>query len=278
MGMDWLFGAESRQPNDWRMRSRTLDIDVVGDVYRMLRDRWAVQVRTVESGASHEPGGDPQNHMAYEAEQRDIQAVRSLEPSIRLVRADWPLYSLAVETAPAIEPDKVPGLGQHERSAIIVSGAGLLVDFRRGVQSTIWAARLDSVDYATSQSIASLIAKSGPPRVRWRHLLRFAPYVLALLVTAAAAWMLVAERSALPTTLFAGSVVVVVWVAAEAARRVLVPRTLSAWPGHRFREVSRSALRDRLTNARATFIVAVVTIPVTAFVTWLVTLVFGSQK
>lgn len=280
MGLDWLFGAEERHPNAWLLRSRTLDIDVVGDVHRMLTDQWTAEMVDLESQATP---------VSLDAQQRDDHArmldnqlaeARARQPAIYLIAPDpsgLPLYD--PPNAPTVALGEVPNLGAHDRGRIVLRGASLTVDFRRTMPPRI-SSRLIDGDYTGQiRPIAELIEHSGRPRARWKFLRRLLPYAAAVAITLLGAWMLVAERPPLPTTLFVSTIVIVIWVGAVVAARYLRNRYVRAWPGHRFREVSRAALRDRLTNARATIIVSVIvsviTIPSTALVTWIVTMVFG---
>jgi len=254
--MDWFLGKETRSPLEWTIRPRTLDIDVVGDVYRILHERWEGERRRaqLESG----PG-----------EWIDLDA---REPKIQLIAAQpFDMY-LQSANVPTLPPERVPNLSGHERSMIIVSGAGMVVDFRRGVRARIAGNHVDKDFTSEIEPIATLIARAGRVRPLWRNLLQFGPLLAALGLTAVGVWMLLTEHVSLPTVLFTIAIILMGWVSAWGVSRRL--RVLY-YPGHRFRDVSRSALRDRLTNARANAIVAVVTIPITAIVTWLMTLIFG---
>lgn len=249
-----------RSPLEWTIRPRTLDIDVVGDVYRILFERWEGERRLaqLESGLG---------------EWNDLDA---REPKIQLIATQpFDMY-LRTANVPTIPPESVPNLSAHERSMIIVSGAGMVVDFRRGVRARIAGSHVDR-DYTSEiEPIATLIARVGRVRPRWRALLGFIPLVVAVGITALGAWMLLADAANVPTTLFTGAVVVAIWMIAWQSSRQVRGRQTNYSPGHRFREVSRAALRDRVTNGRATVIVSTVTLIPTAIITWILSRVFGS--
>lgn len=164
----------------------------------------------------------------------------------------------------------VPGLSEHERRQIVVQGAGLEVEFRRGVRPTVYEPDTHFTD-GRIEAVTDLIKGQGPRRVRAKPMLRFVPFLVAALGTACGVWGIVSEPLEAPLAFFVVAVSAGMWVTAIPAYLFLQGRYTNSWPGHRFREFSRSAFRERVTNGRAAALwaaaTALVTIPGTAFLT-----------
>ncbi|MFX8689016.1 hypothetical protein ABTM39_20100, partial [Acinetobacter baumannii] len=81
------------------------------------------------------------------------------------------------------------------------------------------------------------------------------------MTTAAAVWALLSEPIGLPLMIFVLLVLVALWAGALHAVS-LVTQRINRYPlvGHRIRESSRADLRDRMTNARATFYTSLYTV------------------
>lgn len=276
MRMEWLFGRENVSGANGVVPGRSLDIDIVEDLHRELKQRHEQMVAAALALPESREDYDVEANMNLRRErQRAVDDALSTTPRIYL--SPVPPRGAPPFSGPTtnVTLAEVPGLNAQHRASLMMEGAGVEVSLRRGTTAhlSLDLRRPDNQDLLPI--LARILAGGGRRRAQWSRLLRFVPYAFAAVVTGIGVWMLASDRPGLPTALFTAAVLTALWVGAVVCYQFLARRHAGDHPGHRFREVSRLALRDRLTNARANFLVSLYTVPAGAILGYLLRLWFG---
>lgn len=280
MAFEWLFGRRIHNGAWITIPSVVLDIDVVRDVHRLMSDSYtrAVEVASIEP--TFPPGTDGlMKIQAMQARTAAIEAAQMLAPKIE-ISPPVDRLNLGFTFAPVyVDVDALESLGAVERAGISMSGAGVQVSMRRGTKPDV-VSKLDEVGHPDGSSelgmrIADLLEASGTRRPQLKRLLWLAPFVFAAVVTGLGVWALVVEAPGVPTVLFVSAVMLAFWVTAIVVHKPIEKKFENSWPGIRFREGSRAALRERLTNTRATAIVALFTTPIAGAFGYILRWIFG---
>lgn len=280
MAFEWLFGRQEVQGSWVTIPSVVLDIDVARDVYRLLNERYAQALAQASTDPYFPPGTDDLTKVqAYLERTAAIEAAEMLAPKISISPPIERLDLSMVHTSVYVDVDSLDALGEVERAGITITGAGVNVQMRRRVAPQIISLIGDTGQPGSNHDlvmrIADLMVASGTRRPQLRRLVRFAPFLFAFVVTSLGVWALSVEMPGLPTVLFVSAVMLAFWVTAVVVYRPIETKFQNSWPGIRFREGSRSALRERLTNTRATAIVALITTPIAGTIGYGLRALFG---
>ncbi|SEB83040.1 hypothetical protein [Microbacterium hydrocarbonoxydans] len=236
MAIRWLFGETVRWENGALLHPMTFDIDVVKDVERMIRLGPStldprLKIRILEPGLA-EPDDSPVS----------VDDIHQLSGHERRY--------LFLETPRNYDPDE-----QY-----------ISIDFRSD-----FSLRVDSrnVDRELVSRVVGHLNGTGRLRPVWQRVLPVAPIAFAVAATALGFVALATSAANLASVLFALTLMVALWVGAVLLARRMSDRTKMKEFGARFREASRSEVRERLRNARAGAIVAVITTPIAGFIGYL---------
>jgi hypothetical protein len=247
------------------VHSMLLDIDVAIDVFRMIEGKYLSDLKAAKQVAASASAAQMQTA------NEQLAATEGAKPGIILSSIVRPGASVHTpELSHEVAVDRLEDLGRYDRTRISMYGAGVIVEFHRWVKPMIMAdpTRVGAAELA--QSIANLIEKEGRPRPRWRPLSRFLPTLFALALTVVAIWVVAAECPEVGLVVFGALLLLAAWVGAVLTYKPIDRRYADWWPGHRFRESSRAAFRDRITNGRAAFVLTVIEVPLTVGGTLLV--------
>lgn len=269
MSMPWLFGEETLWAHGLTMQPRAIDVDVVKDIYRMMQETYLRDVELASRPPEILAQTEEETTRQRAAHAANLERVLGTLPKIKLV------HRSEMDAAPAtIDLDALSNLGAHERRQLVLEGAGLRVDFRAGSASPYTSDPAFDTRGLTRR-VRTLIEKEGRRRPQWRRLLWTVPVFLVAIWTAAAIWLILTEPLAPAAITFLLVGLVIAWggVCLLSPRIARNQRQTSI--GHHIREVSRSVLRERLTNTRANVIISLITIPVGAVLGYFLRLWFG---
>ena len=246
MRLDWLFGTTfggsiaSPQP-------RVLDIDVVVDIHRILAERSDGEVAKAEAMAEAD---GPERTARYAA----MEEADERRPRV-IIRAPRPTGMGMEHTDLLVPVDEVRGLSRHDRSLLVIEGAGLYVEFRRWHQPTIAVRWNGDANEDLVDPISALISKEGRRQVQWKTLTWVLPLLGAAVVTGLGVWA--TWGAPLSFLLFTASLLGRIWVAAVLLSKRARYRFARFSTGHCFREVGHADFRDRLTNLRANAVITI---------------------
>lgn len=266
MSLPFLFGPTSQNNSSIRIQPRVYDIDVVRDVYQILDTEAS---RVLAAYAASPEYLNQSTSAAMKASQDGMQERLAIKPKLSVGQPDG-----AMSVIRDVPFERLDSLGAHERSSLCVVSGEMTINFREGGWTGIEGAQAPYVGHLAS-SLASHLEAEGRRRVQWRPMVRFVPLLFALALSAVGIWAVIDARPELPVVLFGAICVLAAWLAVGVLQPRLTRRFRGWSTGHRFREGSRAAVRERLVNARATTIVSVVTIPVGAVLGFLLKLWLG---
>ena len=197
----------------------------------------------------------------------------------RLVVRRWDL-GLAMPTDVEVSLDNLDALSAYERRLLVLESRGdgspegpsMTVNFQ-----SRQPLRVDSqnVDQELVAVIIAHLRGTGTLRPAWPRIMPIFPPLFALLTAGLGIWALAASSANAPTVLFVVAVMLGLAAgSADAAYRLRV-RGEQIVTGARFREASRAEVRERLRNARASAIVAIITTPIAGFIGYLLRLWTG---
>jgi hypothetical protein len=234
--LNWLFGPGTRRVNGIRsLRSQTLFIEAVRDVYAFA-DQHHQQFLFTPNGASEE----------------DLRAVREYPPLIRVHPANP--FAPSMSQPRNVTVDELEELSAFDRDRLDIYGRRAMVDFRRGLPPTVWAA-----DQIEQDALISYLAGVGVPRVPWKRAL-FIPLVLAA-IGLTVLWLVTElQGHASPASFAFTGVITAVADGVLLFASVRTYQRFKYWyPGHRIRPYTQAAYRDRRANVRVNIQVGLVT-------------------
>lgn len=270
MTMAWLFGDEiDRAPGTHQIQPRVYDIDIVHTVYRMMLGRAEKDLAEYEASPAWQERSE-------EEEWSDVRR-RHVELEDGLPKVYLSDMDAAGPAREEISIDAVRGLESHDRKRLQIQGAGLQVVFHHRFPPYVSNVG-SAANHDLTRSILALMKNSGRRRPQRYSLIAALPIIPASILTALGVWTLVDTKAPASLATFVIALLVILWVPAiwaswrvnkegrQSVRAGVQKPYLTL--GHRFREGNLSDVRDRITNARATAMISLVTVPVGAVIGW----------
>lgn len=202
----------------------------------------------------------------------DFEIVREIHDQIERATGSAPkLYSYAQppgyvgQISTEIPISDLDQMSKRKRRTLVLDAPGTVrVDFRAGELTSVHAPSEPEL----MSSIADRLVREGRRRVVWSRLLPALPIAGGAVATILTILALIFDGARPLTTLASAALLVMLWGGLAWATIRIRDRTQGMRQGARLRETSRSDFRDRVTNARAASVVALVFTPLGALVGW----------